>query len=149
MAIESDILKDIGEYKPKFMFGLTLRQFTCTTLGGVVAIASYVGLHTIFITEFCLIVSGILGACITIFGYAHPYGLPLEKFLYILYRQIFLCPAGRPYKTKNLYEKTQNAIEVAERKEEAKKKNLKKLEKENQAKRSALAKENINYRPIK
>ena len=95
--IEIKIPKEITDYKEKFLFGLTVRQF----VSAVAALAICVPLF-IFGKDFLgedivgwLII--LIAAPIFAFGFFKYDGMHFEKFLMLLYRQKWLEPQKRTY----------------------------------------------------
>ena len=95
--IEIKIPKEITDYKEKFLFGLTVRQF----ISAVAALAICVPLF-IFGKDFLgedvvgwLIM--LIAVPIFAFGFFRYDGMPFEKFLVLLYRQKWLEPQKRVY----------------------------------------------------
>ncbi len=95
--IEIKIPKEITDYKEKFLFGLTVRQF----VSAVAALAICVPL---FIFGKDLIGEDIIGWLIILiavpifaFGFFKYDGMPFEKFLAMLYRQKWVEPQKRTF----------------------------------------------------
>ncbi len=95
--IEIKIPKEITEYKEKFMFGLTVRQF----VSAVAALAICIPLF-IFGKDFLgedvigwLII--LIAVPIFAFGFFRYDGMPFEKILGMLFRQKWVEPQRRTY----------------------------------------------------
>lgn len=95
--IEIKIPKEITDYKEKFLFGLTVRQF----VSAVAALAICVPLF-VFGKDF--IGEDIIGWLIILiavpifaFGFFKYDGMPFEKFLAMLYRQKWVEPQKRTF----------------------------------------------------
>ena len=95
--IEIKILKEITEYKEKFLFGLTVRQL----VSAVVALAVCVPL---FIFGKDYLGEDLVGWIIILvaipvfaFGFFRYDGMPFEKFLALIYRQKWVEPQKRKY----------------------------------------------------
>ncbi len=95
--IEIKIPKEITDYKEKFLFGLTVRQF----VSAVAALAICVPLF-VFGKDF--IGEDIIGWLIILiavpifaFGFFKYDGMPFEKFLAMLYRQKWVEPQRRTF----------------------------------------------------
>ena len=96
--------KDLARVKSKVAFNLTRRQIVCFALAGVTALPVY------FLTKPLLgqTIAGLLLVALALpFFLLAMYekdGMPFEQVLGHIVRVKWLCPADRPYVTKNLYE---------------------------------------------
>lgn len=95
--IEIKIPKEITEYKEKFLFGLTTRQF-------VSVIAALAVCVPLFIFGKDYLGEDVIGWAIILvavpifaFGFFKYDGMPFEKFLGMLYRQKWVEPQRRVY----------------------------------------------------
>ncbi len=95
--IEIKIPKEITDYKEKFLFGLTVRQF-------VSAVAALAVCVPLFVFGKDLIGEDIIGWLIILiavpifaFGFFKYDGMPFEKFLAMLYRQKWVEPQKRTF----------------------------------------------------
>lgn len=95
--IEIKIPKEITEYKEKFLFGLTIRQF-------VSAVAALAVCVPLFIFGKDYLGEDVIGWAIILvavpifaFGFFKYDGMPFEKFLGMLYRQKWVEPQRRVY----------------------------------------------------
>ena len=95
--IEREVLKDIGQYEPKFIAGLTARQCACVALGTAVTLPLGFVLNKFFIPTFSIPVSGMIGAPIYMCGWYKPYGVPFEKFLFMIIKTALISPKKRKY----------------------------------------------------
>lgn len=103
MPIEIKVTKEIGNYEPKFVGPLTLRQFVTFALAGATAMFLYktarVYLPKSAATYICAIPAGIAGLL-----NLKPYGMRPEKFLQAIFVNMFLAPSHRRYRTENTME---------------------------------------------
>ncbi len=101
----------ITKYKPKVVFGFTLRQLICGSLGIIFGLA--VGFFWLFknmAIDNRAIFSGLLASPFFIVGWGSIYGQPIEKMLVPIFIDNFLTPAVRKkevhHKEMEDYEKT-------------------------------------------
>ena len=96
--------KDLARVKSKVAFNLTRRQIVCFALAGITALPAY------FLTKPLVgqTIAGLLLVALALpFFLLAMYekdGMPFEQVLGQIVRVKWLCPADRPYVTKNLYE---------------------------------------------
>lgn len=98
--IEREILKDSKQYKPKLIGNFTSRQVVCLLIGTAVALPLGYFLNKIFVTTFAVFIAGCVAAPIYICGWAEPYGIPLEKFVVKVVKNLILCPSSRKYESE-------------------------------------------------
>lgn len=95
--IEIKIPKEIKEYKEKFLFGLTIRQFASAAAALAVCVPLYIfGKEALGgdITGWLVM---LVAAPILAFGFFRYNGLKFEDFLQLLYRQKWAEPQKRKY----------------------------------------------------
>lgn len=131
--IEREVLKDIKDYKPKFIGPFTLRNFAC----GAIAIA--VGTLVFLLLYFplnlqvpiCIVVAGICTVPAWFCGWIAPYNMPFEKFAKTFIDMNILSSKNRKYQTKNSFDEFRNVPKKYTNKElKDMKKQRKKEEKE-------------------
>ena len=101
--IEREVLKDIGQYEPKFIAGMTARQCVCIALGTVVSVPIGLILNKYFIFTFSVPIAGIIAAPIYMCGWYKPYDVPFEKFLFMVIKTALISPKKRKYVMKADY----------------------------------------------
>lgn len=126
MAIEIKITKELGNYEPKFIGPLTLRQVICLIIAFPAAYGTYRGLSPIISSDIAGIFCMLIGAIPCLFGWVKPYGMHTEKFLKSIFVNVILAPQKRKYKTVNTLEKIIKYEENLEKKEESENKRKKK-----------------------
>lgn len=124
MAIEREVLKDIQNYKPKFLGPLSGRELVCIGLTGLICIPTFFLLHKYFVTGFCFLIASILGAPILACGFFPIYNMPLEKFFSVIIKTFFLSPTERKYSMRQYKEENSAPKENNKRKQSKKKKNI-------------------------
>lgn len=111
MAIEVPITKEISEYEPKLVAGLTIRQCICVVLCApfCYVVVKYLSpyLTRTLSMFFCFVPCGIGYA----FGWCKPYGMKMEKFIQSVFVTRLLAPQKRKYKTVNTIETVLTAAE--------------------------------------
>lgn len=120
--VEREVLKDIKEYKPRFIGPLSLRNFVCGGIGVVCGLSVAAITYALgFIIPVCMLTGGI--ACVPGFvcGWFEPYGVPFEKFIVSFFQLSFIAPKKRKYAVENydLYapEQSEKPLTKAEKKE--------------------------------
>ncbi len=101
--IEIKIPKEIRDYKEKFLFGLTVKQFISAAAAIAVCVPLFLfGKEALGedLTGWIII---IVGAPIIAFGFFKFNGMPFEQFLMILYRQKWAEPQRRKYEELPVY----------------------------------------------
>ena len=101
--IEREILKDTGQYEPKFIAGLTVRQCVCLALGTIVTVPVGLLLNKFFVINFSIPIAGMVGAPIYMCGWYKPYGIPFEKFIFMILKTAIMSPKKRKYIIKADY----------------------------------------------
>ena len=103
MSIEIQITKEIGNYEPKFIGPLTLRQTACVCAAAPVCILIYTKLSPIITSDiagfFCIFPAGIAAAI----GWLRPYGMKTEEFVQSIFINMILAPTNRKYKIANYF----------------------------------------------
>ena len=79
--IEIEIPNNVSEYKPKFLFNLTGRQFTGVLLTAVAILLDFKFLESYVGETIAVIIAIIPAFCAACFGWVEPYGMPFEKYL--------------------------------------------------------------------
>lgn len=92
--IEVNIPNNIYEYKPKFMLGLTGRQFICIVLTAVLIFLDFAFLRP-FIGDLAIVLAAVPATFAALFGWIKPYGMPFEKYLSSVLFQAVLAPKFR------------------------------------------------------
>lgn len=146
--INVKICKDVKSAETKLIFNLTARQLVCVLMAIAVSIGAFLLLKPFLDIEAIFVVITFL--CVPFFGvgFVKVYGLPLEKFLYIIYFDNVKSDAKLKYKTQNFYSVKDHQIitaadldateEVVEESDDKKKKPKKKAKK-TKYKKSKLA----------
>ena len=97
MAIEIQIPKEITEYKEKFAFGLTVRQFVSAAAALAICVPLYIFGKDYLgddVTGWLVI---LIAVPIFAFGFFKYEGMSFEQFALILFRQKFKEPQKRKY----------------------------------------------------
>ena len=95
--IEIKIPKEIRDYKEKFLFGLTIRQFVFLAAALAICVPLYVFGKDYLGDDLVSWLIIIIAIPILAFGFFKFEGMPFEKFLGILYRQKWAEPQKRKY----------------------------------------------------
>ena len=100
--IEVEMSKDIREYKPKIIGPFTSRQTVCIliSLSFVIPILFFV--HGISL-EIRMLIAAFLAFPVMACGWCEPYGIPLEKFVWLVIKTMLFTPTVRKYKEHNFY----------------------------------------------
>ena len=101
--MEIKINKEIRTYKETIFFGLSLRQFICSVLAVVTAVALYFGLHEVLGRETVSWVCIVGAAPVAVAGFFQYNGMTLEKFLWAWFKSSFLMAGPRVWKSENYY----------------------------------------------
>lgn len=99
--IEIEIPNNVSEYKPKFLFNLTGRQFTAVLLTAVAIFLDFKFLEPFVGETIAVIIAIIPALCGACFGWIEPYGMPFEKYLKSVLFQAVLAPHIRKVKTNS------------------------------------------------
>ena len=102
--MEIKINKEIRNYKETIFFGLSLRQFICSVLAVVTAVALYFGLHGVLGRETVSWVCIVGAAPVAVAGFFQYNGMTLEQFLWAVIKSEILCAGARPFLTENPHE---------------------------------------------
>lgn len=101
--IEIKIPKEINEYKEKFLFGLTVRQFISVAVALVVCVPLFLFGKEIFGDDLMGWVIILVAAPIFGYGFFNFNGMPFEQFVMVLYRQKWAEPQKRKYEELPVY----------------------------------------------
>ena len=101
--MEVKINKEIRDYTEAIFFGLSLRHFGFSALGGVIAIGLFFFLHPYMSMEMIswLCVLGAL-PCV-IFGFVKYHGMTAEQFIWAWIKSEILMPKKLVFRSENLY----------------------------------------------
>jgi len=128
--MEVKIPKEIQSYHESVFFGLSWRQFLCSMLAVGAAVGLYFLTRDMFGKEtaswLCLIGAAPFAAA----GFFHYNGLPLEKFLWVVFKSQVLFSHRRLYHAENYYYELWKA---QNRKKGRKKNTQKKIRREHHA----------------
>ena len=101
MSIEIEMTKEIGNYEPKFIGPLTIRQTVCFSIAAPICILIYITLSPILTGDvagfFCIIPAAVAAA----FGWLKPYGMKTEEFIRSIFINIVVAPCNRKYMITN------------------------------------------------
>lgn len=101
--MEIKIPKEIESYRESVFFGLSSRQFFCSLLAVGAAVGIYFLSRPAFGREtaswICLVGAAPFAAA----GFFHYNGLPLEKFLWTVFKSEVLFSHRRVYRAENYY----------------------------------------------
>lgn len=95
--IEIKIPKEITDYKEKFLFGLTVRQFVCVVAALAVCVPLFIFGKDALGEDLVGWLVILIAVPIFAFGFFKYDGMPFEKFLGLLYRQKWAEPQRRVY----------------------------------------------------
>ena len=116
--IEIRITKELGDYEPKVVGPLTMRQTICIALGAPFCYLILRFLAPIITVDiagfFCIIPAAVAYA----FGWVKPYGMKTEKFLSSIFINRVVAPSVRRYKTKNVHEDLLKKLSALEKPQE-------------------------------
>lgn len=95
-VIEVEMNQDIREYEPKILWGLTGRQIKYIGIGIVIDVTLLILFHklSISIRVFAIAVVTVLTF---VCGSTEIYGMPVEQFILLVFRKLFLIPRKRVY----------------------------------------------------
>ena len=111
--IEIRIPKEINDYKEKFLFGLTVRQFVSVAAALGAAIPLYIFSKDHIGADMAgwlvlLVVVPIFG-----FGFFKYNGMTFERLVVVIFRQMFIEPQVRKYEDLSIFwDLSQEAIEI-------------------------------------
>lgn len=95
--IEIKVPKEITDYKEKFLFGLTVRQFVSAVAALAVCVPLFIFGKDLLGEDIVGWVIILLAAPIFAFGFFKYDGMYFENFLALVYRQKWLEPQKRTY----------------------------------------------------
>jgi len=95
--IEVRVPNNITEYKPKFLFGMTGKQFLCVAATAVVILLDIKFLKPV-IGDMAIMLAAVPAVIAAAFGWIEPYGMPFEKYLGSVLFQALLAPKHRTVK---------------------------------------------------
>lgn len=101
--IEIKIPKEITEYKEKFLFGLTIRQFLSALAALAVCVPLFVFGKNYLGEDVIGWIIILIAVPIFAFGFFKYDGMPFEKFLGMIYRQKWIEPQKRKYEELPLF----------------------------------------------
>ena len=103
IAIPNDVLK----YKPKLIGPFSTREFFSVAIAGALAYGAYSILHDIVPMDQMGYIIVLLVAPVLACGFYVPScGMPLEKLILSIFKNMFLMPRTRMYQIDNIYEDT-------------------------------------------
>ena len=95
--IEIKIPKEINEYKEKFLFGLTVRQFISAAVALAVCVPLFIFGKDAIGEDMIGWIIILIGAPIIAFGFFHYNGMNFEDYLLLIYRQKVAEPQKRVF----------------------------------------------------
>lgn len=98
--IESAIPQDILKYKQKFIGNFSLREIVCIGLGLAAGALSYFYIFGFLSGNAKVYVSAFVILPFLLFGFCKPWGQPLEKVLFFIIYDNFICPPSRKYEIR-------------------------------------------------
>lgn len=128
--IEIRIPKEINDYKEKFLFGLTVRQFVSVAAALGAAIPLYIFSKDHISADMAgwlvlLVVVPIFG-----FGFFKYNGMTFERLVVVIFRQMFIEPQVRKYEDLSIFwDLSQEAIEIDIARQKAEKRRAARLAK--------------------
>lgn len=126
--IEIKIPKEIRDYKEKFLFGLTVRQFFSVAAALAICVPLYIFGKEPLGADLMSWLIILIAAPIFAFGFFKFNGMQFEQFLLILYRQKWAEPQKRKYEELPVFWYCREEIiasEIAHQQEEIKHNNRK------------------------
>lgn len=102
--IEVAVPNDICKYESKLIGPFTTRETIALCLAGVVGFGLYKVLGSAFSIETVGYLIIPLVAPILVCGWYKPYGIPFEKFIWIVINTMLLSPRIRKYQIRNHWE---------------------------------------------
>lgn len=99
--IEVRVPNNISDYKPKFLFGLTGKQFFCVAATAVLILLDFKYLKP-YIGDLAVILAAVPAVIAAAFGWVEPYGMPFEKYLNSVLFQALLAPRHRTVKYNDI-----------------------------------------------
>ncbi len=101
--METYIVKEIRSYEETIFLGLSKRQFFCSLLAIVIAVAVYFGLHNLVGVEVVGWLCMVAALPFALMGFVRYHGMTAEKFLVAFIRSEILMPKHLKSKPVNLY----------------------------------------------
>lgn len=101
--METYIVKEIRSYEETIFLGLSKRQFFCSLLAIVTAVAIYFGLRNLVGNEIVGWLCMVGALPFTLMGFVRYHGMTAEKFLVAFIRSEILMPKHLKSKPVNLY----------------------------------------------
>ena len=101
--IEVKIPKEIRQHKETIFFGLSARQFICSALAVVIAVAIYLALGDKLGKDNAGWVCMLLAAPVAVAGFFNYNGMNFEQFLWAFIKSEFLLVGDRKFIGENLY----------------------------------------------
>ncbi|MGO1400958.1 MAG: PrgI family protein [Flaviflexus sp.] len=80
MALEVKVYREVTQYQPKVLFGMSWRQFGIAALGLPVLAAIYAGFYLLGLDDLGVLVVCLLGVPAAALGWWRPMGVPFEKY---------------------------------------------------------------------
>ena len=99
-AIEVKIPKDIRQYKESIFFGLSARQFFCSVIAVLIAVAAYMGLGKVISKETASWLCIVLAAPAAMAGFFTYNGMTFEQFLWAVIKSEILCAGERRFESE-------------------------------------------------
>lgn len=121
--IEIKIPKEIRDYKEKFLFGLTVRQFFSVAAALAICVPLYIFGKEPLGADLMGWLIILIASPIFAFGFFKFNGMPFEQFVLILYRQKWAEPQKRKYEELPVFWYCREEIiasEIAHQQEEIK-----------------------------
>ena len=94
---EIKVAKEITEYKSKFMFGLTVRQFISLAAALGICVPLYIFGKDFMPEDLVSWLIMLIGAPVLAFGFFRFHGMSFEQVLLLIFRQKFVEPQRRKY----------------------------------------------------
>ena len=91
--IEREILKDTGQYEPKLILGMTTRQCVSLIIGAVIAVPAGIIMNKYLFSTYSIPLAGLLAVPFFLCGWYKPYGIPMEKFIWMVQKH-YALPAN-------------------------------------------------------
>lgn len=130
--LEIAIPRDIREYQPKFIGSFTMRQVICIMIiMGIFAINSFIQTNILGFTQVIYLTALVPASIPFAFGWGEKLiGMPVEKYVMIVFTNQILAPKHRYYRTHNYISIIEKKIEAEETEDENRKKKPKKIKKQ-------------------
>lgn len=122
MSIERNIHKDISKYESKLIGPFTTRNIVFGGPGLILGVGSFILLNGYVSEDIRYIIAFALAIPLLLLAIAKPYGIPLEKYIAIVFVSQVLSPKHRKYITENTYKNLFIAEESIKEKDKKKKK---------------------------